>query len=83
MTETTPAPPPREPLALRLIHSIPLIGSVARDIGRDSSNVFYALVILLTCVVVAVRIWGLVALSMAALALVPVVFVLLILITRG
>ena len=69
--------------ALRLLHAIPVVGTIARDIAKGVDNVYYALVILLTVVVLAVQAWGLVALAMTALMAVPVMFVLLILITRG
>jgi len=62
---------------------LPLIGFLARDISRDVNIVFYLLMIALTGVVLAVKAWGIVALAMTALALVPVMFVLLIAITRG
>ncbi|MBD3765714.1 MAG: hypothetical protein IE927_13585 [Rhodobacterales bacterium] len=66
-----------------LIFRLPLIGRIARDIDRDISNVWYALVILLTWLVVGVQTWGFVALAMTALAFVPVILVVLILISRG
>lgn len=81
MSIATAAPRPG-PL-IRLLHAIPLVGWIARDIARDAECVFYALVILVTAVVLAMQVWGLAALAMTALALVPVVFVVLILITRG
>ncbi|MFT4150451.1 MAG: hypothetical protein QM656_09655 [Paracoccaceae bacterium] len=59
---------------MRLFHAIPLIGWIARDIGRDVNNVFYALPILVLCLVLAVKVWGLAALTLAALAMVPVMF---------
>lgn len=62
---------------------IPVIGWIARDIARDPDSIWYALVILLTLLVLAVQTWGLVALSLTAVALVPVMFVLLIAITQG
>ena len=65
----------------RVLYAVPLIGTIARDITHDVNNVFYALVILVTLVVLAVMTWGLVALAMTALALVPLVFVLLLWIT--
>ena len=65
------------------VHRIPVIGALARDIARDPDTIFYVLVILLTLLVLAVMTWGLVALAMTALAMVPVIFVLLIAITRG
>ncbi len=53
---------------------LPLIGWIARDIGRDVNMVFYLLAIALTVLVLAVKIWGPVALTMAALPMVPVMF---------
>ena len=60
---------------------VPLFTSLAEDLGRDSSLIFYVLVIALTGVVLAVKAWGLMALVMTALAFVPVMFLLLIWIT--
>jgi len=71
------------PLALRLLHAVPFLGQIARDIAKDKDSIYYALTILLTVVVLAVNTWGLVALTMTALAMVPVIFVLLIAITQG
>jgi lysylphosphatidylglycerol synthetase-like protein (DUF2156 family) len=67
----------------RAFHRIPVLGWMARDISKDIDNIWYALVIALTALVLAFNAWGLVALAMAALALAPVMFVLLILISRG
>ena len=67
----------------RGFHSIPVIGWIARDIARDHDSIWYALVILLTVLVLAVKTWGIVALAMTALAAVPVIFVILIAITLG
>ena len=73
----------RAPLGLRLLYTIPLIGQIVRDIAKEKDCIYYALTILLTIVILAVKTWGVVALTMAALALVPIVFVLLIAITKG
>lgn len=75
--------PRRESLPMRVVHAIPVIGTIARDIAKGHENVYYALVILLTLVVLGVQTWGVVALTMTALAMVPVMFVVLILITQG
>jgi hypothetical protein len=64
----------RPSLALRLLYAVPLIGWIARDIARDVNNVFYALVILITVEVIAVKLWGLVALTLTALCIVPLMF---------
>ncbi|MDZ4134875.1 MAG: hypothetical protein U1D06_04665 [Paracoccaceae bacterium] len=74
---------PRPGPILRAIHALPVLGIIARDIAKSSENIFYALMILVTLVVVAVKIWGIAALAMAALACVPVMFAVLVLITRG
>ncbi len=73
---------PRLSRAERAVYTIPVLGWIARDISRGVENVFYALVIALTLVVLAVKTWGLVALTMTALALVPVMFLWLIVISR-
>lgn len=64
-------------------YSVPILGWIARDVARDLSNFWYALVILVTLVVLAVKVWGVVALAMVALACVPLMFVILIAITLG
>lgn len=69
--------------APRGVFALPLIGRVLRDIQREPDAIWYLLVTLLTGLVLAVQTWGLVALTMTALAAVPVIFVLLILITQG
>ena len=79
----TPSIPARPHIALRLLYAVPLLGTIARDISKGVDNLFCALLILVTLVVLAVNIWGVVALAMAALLMVPVMFVLLILISRG
>lgn len=65
----------------RTIRALPLFGAMMRDMGRDVNIVFYYLVIAATLVVLAMQIWGLAALAMTALALVPVMFTLIIWIT--
>lgn len=64
--------------------SIPVFGWIAHDLTHgDEDNIWYFLVICLTLLVLAVRTWGLVALGLTALAAVPVMFTVLILITVG
>ena len=62
------------PLSQRLFHAIPVIGWVAKDISRDINMVFYGLIIAITALVLAVKTWGLVALTLTAVSLVPVMF---------
>ncbi len=61
--------------------TLPVLGHIARDIGRDINVVFYLIVIALTAVVLAVKAFGLAALVLTAVALVPVIFVLLLWVT--
>ena len=72
--------PPQSPIS-RLIRSLPVVGRVIRDVERDIDSVFYLIVILLTLMVLAVQTWGLAALVVTAVALVPVMFTILIWIT--
>lgn len=64
--------------SLPLPQSIPILSPLGRAMAKDDSLIFYVLVIFLTAVVLAFKIWGLVALTMTALTFVPVVFALLI-----
>jgi hypothetical protein len=65
----------------RIVRSIPIVGRVVRDIEREIDTVYYLIVIFLTAVVLAVQTWGLAALVVTAVSLVPVIFILLIWIT--
>lgn len=64
----------RPPLAARIVHGTPILGALVRDVGRDINLIFYILTIFVTGVVLAVQAWGLAALVITALALVPVMF---------
>ncbi|MCX7287815.1 MAG: hypothetical protein NTW20_09715 [Rhodobacterales bacterium] len=72
--------PVRSPVS-RFFRALPVLGRVIRDIERDIDTVFYFLVIAVTALVLAVQAWGLAALVVTAVALVPVMFVLLIWVT--
>ena len=76
MTHTAPSP------LGRIARAIPIVGQVIRDVERDTSSIFYLLVIFITAVVLGIKTWGLPALVLTALALVPVMFVLLIILAR-
>ena len=65
---------PRASFGWRFFHKIPVIGWVAKDAARDINMVFYGLLILATALVLAVKTWGLVALTLTALCLVPLMF---------
>jgi hypothetical protein len=72
---------PAAPLAARIFHATPIVGPLSRAIGRDVNLIFYVLVILVTAMVFAIKFWGLAALVVTYIALVPVIFALLIWIT--
>lgn len=61
--------------------TIPVLGHLARDIGRDVNVVFYLLAIFVTAVVLAIKTFGLAALVLTAVAAVPVIFILLLWVT--
>ncbi len=65
----------------RILRALPIIGRVIREVEREIDTVFYLIVILLTALVLALKIWGLPVLVLTAVALVPVIFVLLIMVT--
>lgn len=65
----------------RALYAVPVLGQVARDIARDVDAAVYAVVIFVTLVILAVMTWGLPALVVTAVTLVPVMFVLLIWVT--
>jgi hypothetical protein len=65
----------------RMLRALPIIGRVIREVEREIDTVFYLIVILLTALVLALKIWGLPVLVLTAVTLVPVIFVLLIMVT--
>lgn len=79
MTDTVKAHVPSP--AGRILRSIPVVGRVVREIEREVDTIYYLMVILLTALVLAISVWGLAALVVTAVMLVPVVFMLLIWIT--
>jgi hypothetical protein len=68
------APATRPSLGWRLFYAIPFLGWIARDISRDVSNLPYAVVILLTVLILAAQVWGPVVFTLVALAAVPCMF---------
>jgi hypothetical protein len=71
-----------ESLASRIYYATPILGPLTRAIEKDIDLIWYVLVILLTALVLAVKTWGLVALTLTALAMVPVMFAILIILAR-
>jgi hypothetical protein len=66
----------------RLARRVPVVGRVIREMEREADTVYYLITIFVTAVVLAVQTWGLPALVLTALAMVPVMFVVLITLAR-
>lgn len=66
----------------RLARATPIVGQVIRDVESDTTSIYYLLVIFVTAVVLGIQTWGLPALVLTALALVPVMFILLVILAR-
>lgn len=66
----------------RFVRRVPVVGRVIRDVERETDTIYYLLTIFVTAVVLAVQTWGLPALVLTAVALVPVMFVILITLAR-
>ncbi len=72
---TAPSDAPLRPSpGMRLLYALPLIGWFARDIARDTDNAVYAVVVLLTVLILAALKWGVFVFTLAALAAVPLIF---------
>lgn len=70
--------------AVPLVYRIPVIGAIARECAEGDADFPLMLVFaLVSAWAVAVALWGLPALYLTALAIVPVMGVLLVLITLG
>lgn len=83
MSILTPIPP-ATPVLKRALLQIPVLGWIARDVlFGDRDNIWYALVIVLTGLILALSTWGIAALVVTCVALVPVIFATLILISWG
>jgi hypothetical protein len=65
----------------RILAATPVFGPLSRAISKDVNLIFYLLVILLTALVLAIKTWGIVALVMTYLALIPLIFITFIVIT--
>lgn len=74
----------RLPAWQRILFAIPVFGWMAHDIlHRGADNIPYALVTLMTLWLLAILQFGLPAVFLPALAVVPVCLLLLVLLTRG
>jgi hypothetical protein len=75
---------PRTSRARRAFYSVPVIGWIARDLFEgDADVIYYLLAAVLSLWAIAVMTWGLPALTLPALFMVPVIVVCLLLITVG
>lgn len=79
MTAATLAAPN---LFSRIVRAIPVVGGLIRAVEREVDTIYYILVIALTALVLAIQTWGLPALVLTAVAMVPVMFVILIILAR-
>lgn len=68
------APAHRPALGWRLFYAVPVVGWIARDIARDAENILYAVIILITALVLGAMTWGPVVFTLAALCAVPAMF---------
>ena len=75
-------PMPSSSLIGRFARALPVVGRVIREVEREVDTIYYLIVIFLTAVVLAVQTWGLPALVLTAVALVPVMFVFLIILAK-
>ncbi|MEP2715614.1 hypothetical protein [Pseudophaeobacter sp.] len=76
--------PDRLPLWQRILFAIPLLGRISKEVAYgDEENFIYALVILVCLWGCSILLFGLPGLYLPAVALVPVMFILLIAISRG
>lgn len=72
------------PFWKRMFFAVPIIGWVAHDLlFGDKNNIWFALIGFVSLWLSSALVFGLPGLYLPALALVPVIFVLLILITKG
>ncbi|GHE03170.1 hypothetical protein U879_19350 [Defluviimonas sp. 20V17] len=68
----------------RTFFALPILGWIARDIAhKGQENIWYALLTFVSLVAIATILWGLPALSLSALAMVPVMMALLVRIAAG
>lgn len=65
----------------RRLPRIPVLSSLSRAIGQDVTIIYYLLAIAVTALVLAIKTFGLAALVMTYLALVPLMFAFFIAIT--
>ncbi|MDW3222868.1 MAG: hypothetical protein R8G34_08305 [Paracoccaceae bacterium] len=76
--------PPSPPLWQRMFFKIPVLGWIARDLlFGDKNNVWFAIIGFVSLWMSAALTFGLPGLYLPAVGLVPVMFLILLLITKG
>ncbi|EAQ45733.1 MAG: hypothetical protein BM560_15195 [Roseobacter sp. MedPE-SWde] len=76
--------PDRLPLWQRILFAVPLLGRISKEVAYgDAENFYYALGILVCLWGSSILLFGIPGLYLPAVALVPVMFTLLIAISRG
>lgn len=79
---TLAATPTRLPLWQRILFALPVLGWVAKDLAfGDKNNIWFALIMFVSLWMSSALVFGLPGLYLPALALVPVMFVVLVTIT--
>ena len=79
MTDTTPRSAP-----LRLLLAVPLVGHILRDLlYRGRENVWYFLLMVVSLWGIAILEFGLPGLTLPAVAVTPVILIVLVIVTRG
>ena len=83
MTDLSPSAP-RSNLVARIALSIPVIGWIARDLLHgDKNNIWFFIVAIVSLWGISILTWGVPGLYLPALGFVPVMWIILLLITRG
>ena len=76
--------PQRLTLAQRILFAVPILGRIIKEVAYGPrENIYYALATFASLWASAVMLFGLPALYLPAVAMVPVMFAVLITITRG
>ena len=65
--QSTPAP-------RGILRRIPILGHILRGIDRDLNNIFWLVPVIILALVLSFLTWGFVALTMAGLVMVPLMF---------
>lgn len=73
----------QQPLAMRGLYSLPLLGRITRELRDDANKYLFLLLALIGLWGVSIFFWGLPALYLPMVALSPVCVAMLVLLTRG